>query len=264
MKRPTYPLYALFVATLAIALVAAAASKQLTLGAFTTVSIIFPVTFRLLFSRAPLAERLLDAFGWLAFGVMLFGGLRGDWLLTSLGGACQMASIGASLWLLQREPEGAPVSLQPARIDTSRLTDRARAAVERAKAVAQARGNVEPQTLDLLLALADNDGGVAHHVLERASLANPGLREQLERERGSRRSAAGQSETILNELLERAGKECGPLGHRYIGTEHLLLAIAQRSPASDVAEVFAKAGVDPQSLRDEVLSLLGHPTEARS
>jgi len=164
--------------------------------------------------------------------------------------------------LSQRDAEGAAANPQSAITSRFPMTDRARSAVARAKAVAQARGNVEPQALDLLIALADNDGGVAHHVLEQAGLANPGLREQLARDRASHQSPASQCEPGLNELLERASKECGPLGHKYIGTEHLLLAIAQTSPASEVAEALAQAGIDPQALRDEVRSILGHPAEA--
>ncbi|WP_062435909.1 Clp protease N-terminal domain-containing protein [Herbidospora daliensis] len=55
-------------------------------------------------------------------------------------------------------------------------------------------------------------------------------------------------------VLEQARRQAHLLGHRYIGTEHLLLALAEEDP-----ELLARLGTDPATLRRLVVHVLREP-----
>ncbi len=59
-------------------------------------------------------------------------------------------------------------------------------------------------------------------------------------------------------MLERAEEECEGLGHRHIGTEHLLLALChQTNPMNLAAEVLVGTGVRLDDVRQRVVEILG-------
>ena len=58
------------------------------------------------------------------------------------------------------------------------------------------------------------------------------------------------------QVVVAAQEESRALGHRWIGTEHLLLGLA-REEETLVARVFARAGIDADVLREAVLELIG-------
>ncbi len=135
------------------------------------------------------------------------------------------------------------------------MTDRARRVVGRAEELALANG--EPaRAIDLLRALAGPNEGIADRVLEEFGLTKSGRIDEL---------AAGlpadlrrvEPDPTLAELLAIAKEELAPLDHRYVGTEHLLLAIA-RCSSGQIAAVLASAGVAPSQLREQVYMILGH------
>jgi ATP-dependent Clp protease ATP-binding subunit ClpC len=60
----------------------------------------------------------------------------------------------------------------------------------------------------------------------------------------------------LAAILDQAFEEAGALGHNYIGTEHLLLAL---STDPKIAVVLDKLAVEPKCVRSAMLRLLGCP-----
>ncbi|WP_170990909.1 Clp protease N-terminal domain-containing protein [Herbidospora galbida] len=61
----------------------------------------------------------------------------------------------------------------------------------------------------------------------------------------------------ITAVLEQARHQAHLLGHRYIGTEHLLLALAEEAP-----DLLARHGADPATLRRQVVSVLREPVPA--
>ena len=60
-------------------------------------------------------------------------------------------------------------------------------------------------------------------------------------------------------ILDRAVSSASLLGHSYVGSEHLLLAIAEESSA-DTTEILSKNGIDKKILKNTVIQLVGQGT----
>lgn len=138
-----------------------------------------------------------------------------------------------------------------------RFTDRARRAVMVARSYAL--GSPEITSRHLLTALASESvGGVAHEVL--ADLAiTPGL---LRVDRAAAPTHAGLVGDVLRPFstdakltLEGALREALQLGHNYVGTEHLLLAMT-RPQRADVLDGLVSA----ETLRRRIIERLVEET----
>ncbi|HEV7223945.1 MAG TPA: Clp protease N-terminal domain-containing protein [Pirellulales bacterium] len=79
------------------------------------------------------------------------------------------------------------------------------------------------------------------------------LRRFLAAQRGPRLPQTSAS----RRLIERAMEESRALGHKYIGTEHLLLGLVRQSDCT-AAELLTEQGVQLEGVRRGVLELLGH------
>ena len=88
-------------------------------------------------------------------------------------------------------------------------------------------------------------------------------RERARRTRGSgsrpRRPALDTE--AMRQLLDGAAAEAVALGHTWLGTEHLLLALLV-DEGGEAARALRAAGVDAQGVRDEVVRVIGSPPPA--
>src|SRR4029077_486960 len=116
-------------------------------------------------------------------------------------------------------------------MDFTKLTVKAQEAFASAQGDAIARGNPELTPDHLLLALLDQEGGVASRLLERAGSTRAEARAATEarvatlpRMQGS--TAQPQASYGLRQALERAFTEAEALKDEYVAVEHLLLALA--------------------------------------
>ena len=153
-----------------------------------------------------------------------------------------------------------------------RFTVRARRVLDDATEDARALGHNYRGTEHLLLALFDDPEGVAAKVLE--SMAD----------HARRRWSAGSSSQVTRgatacrrtyrpftpravRVLELAGtSEALDLGHNYIGTEHILLALLREGEGL-AAHVLTDLGVDHASVKAKTIELLsgyGEGRDARS
>jgi len=135
-------------------------------------------------------------------------------------------------------------------MDFTKLTVKAQEAFASAQGDAIARGNPELTPDHLLLALLDQEGGVAPRILEKAG-ANPAEARaatearvaNLPRMQGS--SAQPQASYGLRQALERAFTEAEALKDEYVAVEHLLLALADG------------AGLDRQAIMKALVEVRG-------
>ncbi len=139
-----------------------------------------------------------------------------------------------------------------------RFTDRARRAVHLAQEEARLLRHDHVGAEHLLLGLLYEGEGVAVKALESLGISLHGVRDQVEEIIGHGQGpAAGHLPFTprAKKVLELSLREALALGHHYIGTEHLLLAVL-REGESVAAQALARLGADHAGVRERVLSLL--------
>jgi hypothetical protein len=144
----------------------------------------------------------------------------------------------------------------------ARFTPRARAAVRAAADEARRLGPGDLATEHLLLGLFAPAEGIAAQILDEAGITRADVEQRILDE-GSRGSAVGEVEPPFApgalECVERAGAEALRLGHNYVGTEHLLLALFGDSD-SLAASILTELGATYDHFRDRVIERLGRST----
>ncbi len=136
------------------------------------------------------------------------------------------------------------------------LTDRAQAALFAAGREAVAMGHNYVGTEHLLLGVFDPRGGVAAHVLNELRISRKAVRERVATTVPAlpMRSSAtpGPYTPRATQCVTRASSEAVALGHEYVGTEHLLLAVAADTDGL-AARVLAELGTNYDDLRAGVI-----------
>jgi ATP-dependent Clp protease ATP-binding subunit ClpC len=140
-----------------------------------------------------------------------------------------------------------------------RFTERARKVVFLAQQEAARLGHNVVGTEHLLLGLVAEGEGVAAKALEMLNINLPRIRQEIEKIIG-----VGESNPFgeipftprAKRVLELAVEEGRQMGHNYVGTEHILLGLI-REGEGVAAQVLRNLGVELESVRQQVLSLLG-------
>ena len=140
----------------------------------------------------------------------------------------------------------------------TRFTDKARRAVVNAQEEARDLGHNYIGTEHLLLGVLSERGSLGEKVLVEMGLSLEGARATVEQEvgRGDAPHAGPMPFTPrTKKVLELALREALALGHNYIGTEHLVLAIACKGEGLG-AEIMQAQGVTYERLRGRLVALL--------
>lgn len=139
-----------------------------------------------------------------------------------------------------------------------RFTQRARRVLGLAHEEAEIARKESLGTEDLLLGLIIEEGGVAGRVLHELGLDVERVREIVQRvtEDTPRVDPTGKVNLSNNtqKVLEYAIDEARTIGHHYIGTEHLLLALTRSD--GTVQAVFEKLGLTSDQIRKQVRRIL--------
>src|SRR5882762_8229569 len=126
-------------------------------------------------------------------------------------------------------------------MDINRLTEKAQEARGAAQSEATRQGHQQIDVEHLLLALLDQDGGLAKSILEKTAVDADVVRQRVEAElarmpKVSSTTGSGGEVYIsgrLNRLLVQAEDEAKQLKDEYVSVEHILLAmIDDRSGAA--------------------------------
>jgi len=140
-----------------------------------------------------------------------------------------------------------------------RFTDRARLVVVQAQEEARrlAHDQVGPEHI-LLGLVHDEIGGVAGKALESLGIGLQDLRRRVEEIVGrGEHTPSGRIRFSpqAREVLPLALEESRGLGHHYVGTEHILLALLREGDGA-AAQVLADLGVTVETAREQVTRLL--------
>lgn len=139
------------------------------------------------------------------------------------------------------------------------MTDRASKVMVFAEGHARRLGSDKVEPEHVLLALAEEGGGVAAHVLRELGSGLDELKavtHAVPHERTIDPGVVRWSDATWR-LLALTEQEAEKLSHHYVGTEHLLLGIAGVTDGG-VGTAFERLGITPKKIRSEVYSLLGH------
>jgi hypothetical protein len=142
-----------------------------------------------------------------------------------------------------------------------RFTERARQVVVYAQEEARALRHDYIGTEHILLGLLREQEGLAARVLESFDLTVERVRGQVVRIVGSGEEVtSGQIPFTprAKKVFEMALRESLSLGHNYIGTEHILLALVRENEGVG-ARILLDFDADPERVRNEVRRMLSGP-----
>src|SRR5579863_1346423 len=119
-------------------------------------------------------------------------------------------------------------------MDFNRFTEKLQEGVRAAQSDAIRRGQQQVDVEHLLLALIEQEGGLAASILLKAGVNLEGVHRRLKQELDKlpKVSGGGASDQIymtsrLQQLLTRAGDEAKRLKDEYISVEHIVLAASE-------------------------------------
>lgn len=138
-----------------------------------------------------------------------------------------------------------------------RFTQRARRVLSLAHQEAERMRQNTINTEHLLIALIIEEGGIAGRVLQELGLEVDRVREMMERvsKFGDTQSSKIDLSSGVQRILEYAIEEAQKIGHHYIGTEHLLLALI-RSTDGLAKTILRKLGVTPEQIRRQTMRVM--------
>jgi len=138
-----------------------------------------------------------------------------------------------------------------------RFTQRARRVLSLAHQEAERMRQNTINTEHLLLGLIQEEGGIAGRVLRDLGLEPERVQDIVDRVTGIGQSYSGKIDLSpgVQQVLEFAIEEARRMGHHYIGTEHLLLALV-RSTEGNAMDVLRRLGVTPEQIRRQTRRVL--------
>jgi ATP-dependent Clp protease ATP-binding subunit ClpB len=140
-----------------------------------------------------------------------------------------------------------------------RLTNKTREALQAAQNEAISRGNPELLPEHFLLALLEQEGGVAKPVLDKAGADARALATELRRKVENLPRVSGGAEPSLSrrlrELLTQTWKQTEELKDEYSSAEHVLLALL--AGKDELAKLITQRGVDKKKLLEALQQVRG-------
>ena len=139
-----------------------------------------------------------------------------------------------------------------------RLTEKAKEALNYAEEAALEMGQNYVGTEHLLVGLIREKDGVAGKILEANNVTDEQVIEKIDALIGTGEPISGinpEATPRTKRVIENSYREARSMGHNYVGTEHLLIAVLRESESIGV-KILLELGVSPQKLYNEILSLL--------
>ena len=149
-------------------------------------------------------------------------------------------------------------------MDFNRLTEKSQEAIRQAQTTAINYGNQQVDVEHLLLAILEQEGGLAPSILLRAGISLEPLHQRLvqEIEKLPKVSGAGvRPDQVyitprLSQVLNRAGEHAKRLKDEYVSIEHLLLGIAEDSGVA--GKLLKEFGLNRDRLMNALVEVRGN------
>ena len=151
-------------------------------------------------------------------------------------------------------------------VDSNKLTQKAQEALQAAQEIAVRLSHQEVDGEHVLLALLEQEDGLAPRLFERMGVRPAELKAQVEQALDRRPKVHGTSTEAgkvyvtqrLNQLLVRAGDEAKRLKDEYVSVEHLLLAFLEEGKNTPAGKLLTQAGVDRARFLQELTAVRGN------
>src|ERR687898_754369 len=141
-----------------------------------------------------------------------------------------------------------------------RYTERARRVLFFARYEASQLGSISIETEHLLLGLIREGKGLTSRIFARSHLSLENIRKEIEGRTVFREKVSPSVEIPFSaetrRVLQFAAEEADRLGHKHIGTEHLLLGIL-REPGCLAATLLVEKGVQLDTVLEEIIRVAG-------
>jgi ATP-dependent Clp protease ATP-binding subunit ClpA len=148
-----------------------------------------------------------------------------------------------------------------------RYTESARKVLFFARYETSASGGLAIESEHLLVGLLREPGPIVRRLFVSERLSIEPVRRQIEREARSREKVPTSVEIPFSAetktILEYTAEEADSLGHAYIGTEHILLAIL-RLPESIAGSILTDHGLRLHTARQDVAALIADMARPKS
>jgi len=203
---------------------------------------------------APL-EQLAEAAEVAAYVDELADHLVGHFVDQARRSGASWTAIGQSMGVTKQAVQKRFVTGEPS---LDRFTNRAKVVVLKAQNTARERGEPEVTSLHLVLGLLAEWQGLAGQALEAAGVPEHAVRSAVIEALPTAAKAGRQHAPFspgLGKVLELSVRESLRLGHTYVGTEHLLLALLEVGDEPG-AQVLTGLGVTKADMEASTLQLL--------
>ena len=140
----------------------------------------------------------------------------------------------------------------------NRFTESAQNAINLAAESAMELGHNYVGTEHMLLGLIKEGDGVAAKILESNDINEENVTEAIREMLGTGEPVKEMPNSFTprtKSVVQRSAVEARRLGHNYVGTEHLLIALL-RETSSIAAKILISLGANPQKLYSDVLNML--------
>jgi ATP-dependent Clp protease ATP-binding subunit ClpB len=150
-------------------------------------------------------------------------------------------------------------------VDFNRMTQRAQDAYRAAQSIAVRHSHQQIDTEHLLLALLEQEGGLAPAILERSGAQVSSIRDKVEAELNKLPRVSGSGPGIdqvyvtarVNKLYAKAEDEAKQLKDEFISVEHFLVAMLDEGRGGAAGRIFLEAGVTREVLRKAIAEVRG-------
>ncbi|WP_067704376.1 Clp protease N-terminal domain-containing protein [Nocardia jejuensis] len=177
---------------------------------------------------------------------------------TDIGGSMGVTKQAAQKRFVTKQP-GDAAALDP-QAGFARFTPRARSVVVAAQQEAHSTGHAEISVEHLILGLLTQPESIAVHVINAKGISSDAVRRVAT---SALSPAAGESPALIpfdaqtKKALELTFREALRLGHNYVGTEHMLLALLE---VEDGSGTLSGLGLDKEAVSADIARLLSAVT----
>ncbi len=147
-------------------------------------------------------------------------------------------------------------------MNTQKLTQKSIDAVGRAQSIARENGNQQLEQAHFLLALAEQDGGIARELIKKCGASPENITSELNNIISKYPKISGGSDSLYlssaaDKALNEAEKLAEGMNDDYISVEHILLGIANTADR-DIKELLSKYGVEKNKLLAALKEIRGN------
>ncbi|NNH75576.1 ATP-dependent Clp protease ATP-binding subunit [Nocardia uniformis] len=182
---------------------------------------------------------------------------------TEIGSSMGVTKQAAQKRFVPKAP-GAPTEAMDPNAGFAKFTPRARNVVVAAQEEARTAGNAEIHTSHLILGLLSEPEGLAVQAITAKGIAADAVRRVAEANIPAAGDAAPPAlipfDAQTTKALELTFRQALRMGHNYIGTEHILLALLE---LEDGTGLLSGLGLDKASVESDIAALLASITSGK-